>query len=340
MRLGIYGRPGSGRRTVYQALGQGLKAPDEKVRAKKSGQQTVVLVPDQRLAPLGDMFKPKKITPTRLTFFLPDETAGQAQVLADLSSAEGLVLVLGNFENPPGSPQDPAKDLRALEEELILRDLAVAEGRLERLNKGRHKGLDFPPQEPGLLEEVLGLLNQGRSLKERPDLAGAEVFKSFAFLSAKPRLVVVNNAEGDPERPELDLDQGEFLVLQGQIEKELAQMAPQEAQEFRAEYGLQEPGVDRMARAAYGILDLISFFTVGQDEVKAWSLPQGAAALQAAGAIHTDLEKGFIRAEVIPAGDLIAAGSLAEARKKGLVRLEGRDYVLADGDVVTIRFNV
>lgn len=337
MKLGLYGLPGAGRHTVFEALGAGLKAQDEAAKPRKGGRVAVVLVPDERLAPLTEMFQPKKTTPARITFLVPDDTAGAAQALAELAATDGLLFVVGNFEGLEGRS---AKDLQSLEEELIIRDLAVAEGVLERAQKGRRKGQDFSEEELARLEEVVALLNEGQPIRNRPDLAREEAFRSYAFLSAKPRLIVANNAEGEPDPPDLGLEDEQVLVLQGLIEKELAQMEPEEAGVFREEYGLTEPGLDRVVGAAYGMMDLISFFTVGEDEVRAWSLGEGLPAAKAAGVIHSDLEKGFIRAEVVPVPDLLAAGSLAEAKKKALLRLEGKDYTVQDGDVITVRFNI
>ena len=337
MKLGLYGLPGAGRHTVFEALGAGLKAEDEAAKARKGGRLAVVMVPDQRLAPLTGMFKPKKTTPARITYVIPDDTAGAAQALAELAAADGLIFVVGNFEGLEGQA---AKDLASLEEELILRDLGVAEGVLERAEKGRRKGQEYTEEEIAKLKETLALLNQGIPIRTRPDLAGEEAFRSYAFLSAKPRLIVVNNAEGEADPPELGLEGERILVLQALIEKELAQMDPEEAEVFREEYGLTEPGLDRVVRASYEMMDLISFFTVGEDEVRAWTVPNGAGAAQAAGVIHTDLEKGFIRAEVVPVPDLLEAGSLAEAKKRALLRLEGKDYPVKDGDILNIRFNV
>ena len=338
MKLGIYGRPGSGRRTVFEALGAGLKAEEEAGKGRRSERMAVVQVPEARLGPLAAIYRPKKVTPARITLTLPDETISSAQILAQLSIVDGLLFILANYDP---AAADPAADLKLLEEELILRDLGVAEGVYEKMRKGRSKGQDFSAREIGRMEEVLEVLGQGRPIRARPDLAAEPALRSYAFLSAKPRLMMVNNPDGDNSAPDLGLDQGEeTLVLQGQIERELARMEPDEAVEFRTEYGLLEPGLDRLVRAAYGLMGLISFLTVGPDEVRAWPLKVGSTAVAAAGTIHSDLEKGFIRAEVVPFTDLVAAGSMAEAKKRGLVRLEGKDYLVVDGDVITVRFNV
>jgi len=340
MKLGIHGRPGSGRRTVFEALGLGLKAGPEEAKTRRSGRLAVVQMPDARLDRLSALFRPLKTTPIRLTFVLPEESGGQAQALADLSALEALLLVIRNFSDLSGQPPRPAEELRDIEEEFILRDLGVVENRLERLVKDRAKGQAASAEEERLLRESLALLEEGRPLRQEESLARAPELKSYAFLSAKPRLVLLNSGEAEDSAPDLGLRPEEVLVLKGKIEQELAQLEAEDAADFRREYGLGEPGLDRVVRACFGLLGLMSFFTVGQDECRAWDLRRGSSVLAAAGTIHTDMAKGFIRAEVSAAEDLLAAGSLAEARKRGLLRLEGRDYLVQDGDVLTIRFNI
>ncbi len=340
MKLGLYGRPGSGRRTVFEALSQGLKGQEDAAKGRQLGRLAVVQVPDERLQPLTAIFGPKKTTPARLTIIMPDETAGPSQMLAQLAATDGLIFVVRNFTDLAGRPPRPDEELKDLEEDLILRDLSVAEGRLERVKKGRAKGQEALPDEEKLLSQTIDRLNSGLPLRGVEELSQAEVFKSFAFLSAKARLVIINNAEEDFEAPPLTARPKEVLVLQGEIEKELARLEGEEAAQLRAAYGLEEPVFDRLARAGLDILGLITFFTVGPEEVRAWTLPRGSDALKAAGTVHSDMARGFIRAEVVPAGDLIAAGSMAQARQQGLIRLEGKDHLINDGDVVTIRFNV
>lgn len=340
MKIGVYGLIGSGRKTVFQALQQGLKADDG---GRKRSNMTVVLAPDSRLDPLTEMFKPKKTTPARITFSLPDETQGAAQQLADLAGADGLLFVVRNFDDGSGQV-DPVGDLRRLDDELVLRDLGVVEGRLERLPLMKRKGQSVDPAEEPLLNRAKDLLEQGLPLRTDDEISQADCLRSYSLMSAKPRLVAVNNEEGEdglPDWPEGLLDsRDQVLAYQASLEAELAQLGPEEAAEFRAEYGMDEPGLNRMVRACYRLMGLISFFTVGEDEVRAWTIPEGADAVVAAGAIHSDLAKGFIRAEVTAYDDLMATGSLQEAKNKGLLRLEGKDYIVKDGDILTIRFNV
>ncbi len=340
MKIGLYGLLGSGRKTVFDAVSLSLRARDEAGGKRKGGRLEVVQVPDARLTALTEMFNPKKTTPARLTYVLPDETVGQTQMIAELAALYGLIFVVRNFTDLAGQAPSPAKDLAALEDELILRDLGVAESRLERLKQGKAKGVEALPGEEEALSEALALLNDGRPIRLNPEIAAHPSLKQYAFLSAKPRLIVANNAEGDDSPPDLGLDDEAVLVLQAQLEKELAEMEPEEAAEFRADYGLTEPGLNRLVQASLQMLDVVSFFTVGSDEVRAWTVGRDAPAAKAAGVIHTDMEKGFIRAEVVAFDDLLAAGSLAEAKKRGVLRLEGKDYPVKDGDVITIRFNV
>jgi len=340
MRLGIHGRPGSGRRTVFGALGLGLKAEEKGAKKRGGPQLEVVGVPDERLKPLAAIHKSKKTVPIRLTYVLPDETSGPAHLLTQLSALNGLLLVVRNFIDAAGQPPQPRADLAAIEDDFILRDLGVVENRLERVGQGRAKGEEISAEEERLLQEALALLEEGRSLRVDPGLARSPEFKSYAFLSAKPRLVVVNNAEGAVKSPDLGLKPEETLVLQGLIEGELAQLEEEEQAVFRQEYGLTQSGLARAVTASFKALELITFFTGNEEECRAWPLERGSNALAAAGAVHSDLAQGFIRAEVISASDLITAGSLAQARQLGTWRLEGKDYLVQDGDVLNIRFKV
>lgn len=340
MKLGIYGEESSGRQTVYEAVSAGLKADDDQAKSRRGGQMTVVSVPDDRLPVLTGMFNPKKTIPARLTYFLPDPLANQTQMFSDLAVCDGLVFVIRNFPGLSGDEPTPAAEAARLDEELIFRDLAVADGRMERLSKGRSKGVTALPGEEDALTGCLELLNAGKPIRLRPDLADHQALKQYAFLSAKPRLLVINNAEGEDAMPELGGVEDRALVLQAEIECELARMEPEDAGEFRQDYGLTEPGLDRVVRASLDMLGVISFLTVGEDEVRAWTVPVDSPAVKAAGAIHSDLEKGFIRAEVVHYDDLIEAGSMTEAKKRGTVRLEGKDYTVVDGDIMNIRFNV
>jgi len=283
---------------------------------------------------------------------------GQAQngglaphVLNAMSQCDALVQVIRAFDDDrvpyPAGGIDPARDLATLRLELILSDLAIVERRLERIQVGLKKGRDAAllERERLLMERCQETLENGGLLSDL-DLSTEErlLIRGFQFLTAKPALVVVNLAEHAPA--ELDLSWADHrpntraLALRGALEMEIAQLPEEEVAPFLEEYGIPEPGLHRMVRACYDLLGLMSFFTVGEDEVRAWTVRRGATALEAAGVIHTDLARGFIRAEVIAYDDMIACGTLAEARKRGKLRLEGKDYVVQDGDILSIRFNV
>jgi hypothetical protein len=197
-------------------------------------------------------------------------------------------------------------------------------------------------EEQPLLVECKALLEAETPLRRRPELAAAKALRGFAFLTAKPMLTVFNNEETEAGLPEGGADAAgdSCTALRGKIEQELARMSAEDAAEFLKEYGIADSAMDRMIRLSYEVLGLLSFFTVGEDEVRAWTIRRGTPAVEAAGVIHTDIQKGFIRAEVIAYDDLMAAGSTAEARKRGTFRLEGKTYEVADGDIINFRFNV
>jgi ribosome-binding ATPase YchF (GTP1/OBG family) len=236
---------------------------------------------------------------------------------------------------------DPARDLRRLLDSLAFSDYAVAEARLERLVKeGKKAG-----HEHQALEHISQLLAAGQ-LAGRAATGGEELrlLSGFAFLTAKPLIVVANVGESSADtngvRQAAEAQGLEMFVIHGRQEMEIAQLEPQEQREFLSDLGLTEPTRDRFLHALYHSLDLISFLTASDKEVRAWSLPSGSNALRAAARIHSDMEKGFIRAEVIALDELLAAGSFAQARKSGRLRLEGKEYVVRDGEVLTIRFNI
>ncbi len=243
---------------------------------------------------------------------------------------------------------DPARDLQTLETELILSDLGIVERRSGRLKATMLKGGSTPKEREGyareqaVLEKLKPQLEAGKPLR---DLALSDdetrAVKNYALLTLKPTVIVFNIGETKPSQlPKRAQPHTLTVALQGKLEMELAQMSPDEAREFLKEYGIDEPGLNKMIRLSYQLLGVHSFFTVGEDECRAWTIPVGAPALDAAGTIHTDLARGFIRAETIACADLIACGSMAEARKRGVLRLEGKEYAVKDGDVLTIRFNV
>lgn len=263
---------------------------------------------------------------------------------------DGFIHVVRCFEdeNVPHSRGsiDPARDIAAMDSELMLNDLIAVERKLERLIEERKRGgardraiLD---QETALFERLQKDLTEEIPLRDMKFSAEDEkAMAGFGFLSRKPTLVVFNLSEGQ-NAPDLSNthQHTQLVALQGRLEMDISQLPPEEMQMFLAEYGIEEPSLNRMIRLSYDLLGLQSFFTVGPDEVRAWTVRRGATAPEAAGEIHTDLQKGFIRAEVVAYDDLVTLGGLTEARGKGKLRLEGKEYIVRDGDILNIRFNL
>jgi hypothetical protein len=257
---------------------------------------------------------------------------------------DAFCLVVRGFPALDGTAADPARELADFDAELVLHDLAIVEKRLDRMRKEHGKGTG----EFHELERLHGHLDQGLPLRlMKWSDAEEKELSHFAFLSRRPLLVAVNAAEGDAASlPPPAAERGartvgaEIISLCAAVEAEIADLDPAEQPEFLASLGLAEPARSRFIRAAYHLLDLISYFTVGEDEVRAWTIRKGTDAQRAAGKIHSDIERGFIRAEVVAYDDFIAHGSLAAARDKGLVRLEGKTYEVKDGDIINFRFNV
>jgi len=343
METGLIGLPSSGKSTIFAALSGG-EAGGRRAHIAE------VPVPDERLGKLWEMFPTAKRT--YATVVIKDlaveagEKGGLAPAaLAEMRSFDALALVLRAFLDPavphPLESVDPARDLRRVLDSLAFADYAVAETRLERLVKEGRKG----SREHQLLEQLSARLAEG-GLIGRAALAPEEqrLLSGFSFLTAKPLLAIVNEGEVTAEvAPVAALAAAlglELIVIHGKQEMEIAQLPPGEQQAFLADLGLEAPTRDRFLRQVYHCLNLISFLTAGDKEVRAWSLPRGATALKAAGRIHTDMEKGFIRAEAIVCERLVSEGGFAQAKKNGTLRLEGKEYVVQDGDVLTIRFNL
>ncbi|HUU81480.1 MAG TPA: DUF933 domain-containing protein, partial [Acidobacteriota bacterium] len=245
---------------------------------------------------------------------------------------------------PPGGslPPTPEEDFWQTEEEMILSDLAVAEKRIERIELDKKRGKKPEGDEYSLLRSCCELLEKGEPLRHRQELALHPALRGFTFLCAKPILVIINNDDEDEVLPGWGKKpEGiELLVVRGRLEMDIATMSHEEAQEFREAYNIQESALDRVIKTSYRLLNYISFFTVLSDEVRAWSIAAGTPALEAAGTVHTDMKKGFIRAEVLSFEDLRACGSFQEAKKAGFARLEGKEYQVKDGDIINFRFNI
>lgn len=356
MEIGIIGLPNSGKTTIFNALTRSQTA----TQAFSSGQlevhTAVVDVPDPRVDELSAMFKPKRTIYAQVIY---NDIAGLGKgagstgisgpLLNAIAANEALMLVVRAFEDEgvphPEDTVDPARDLMIMETELILNDMTIIDRRLERIggmkNRGTPEERKRMADEEVLLQRLMALLEEERPLRdvelseeERRRLGG------FGLLSMKPLLRVVNGGDENSEADFADILDERTLFLRGRLEAEIAQMGDEEATEFLESFDISEPGLNRAIRFCYDMLGLESFFTVGDDEVRAWTVPVGTVAPVAAGVIHTDLQKGFIRAETIAYADLMAAGSMAEARKHGKLRLEGKEYIVLDGDILNIRFNV
>ena len=354
MRLGIIGLPQSGKTTVFNALSRG-NLPVTTSGGRFEVHTGVVDVPDARIDRLSEMFKPKKTIYAKVTYadiagLEGSKAAISGALLNQLTQMDGFLHVVRCFEDPnvphPAGSVDPVRDIATMDAELLINDLIAVERKLERLAEERKKG---GGRERGVIEREQVLFERfkealGNETPLREIEISAEEEKSlagFGFLTRKPVLVLLNLSEGQA-LPLLDYPHphSALVPLQGKLEMEIAQLPPEDAQVFMAEYGIEILGLERVIRLSYDLLGLISFFTVGPDEVRAWTIRRHATAYEAAGEIHSDLQKGFIRAEVIPYDELIALGGLNEAKAKGRLRLEGKEYVVHDGEIVHIRFNV
>jgi GTP-binding protein YchF len=358
MFIGIIGLPVSGKTTVFQTLA-GSDTPATRAGGKLHTR--IVSVPDSRLQVLAEMSQSRKITPATMTFADPVLTGQHStrayveNLLPLLRDADALAHVVRAFDDPVAPHVqgniDPLRDLSNLNSELLLADLMVLEGRLERLGKDLKKMKNAElEREHDLLQRCQASLEEGQPLRCL-DLNEAEVkaLRGFGLLTSKAQLVVLNlDEEHMAMEPEYTAQLtaycqaagDEVMALYGKIEGEIAELAPQDAATFLAELGLQQSGLDRFIRASYSLLGLCSFLTTGEKETRAWTIPQGATAVQAAAAIHSDISRGFIRAETVHYDALTRCGSYAKAREAGVLRLEGKDYIVADGDVMLFRFNV
>ncbi len=346
-RVGILGLPQSGKTTLFEILmqGAGAAAPPGASARDRVG---VVKVPDERIDKLTAMFVPKKTVLAQIQF-VDSAAAGQGKpgkgqdLFASVRQCDALLAVVRDFENPAVPSEkgvDAARDLRELEAELVLNDLAICETRLERIEKELRIGKKEAAAEGDCLQVCRQALEAERPLREVDFTAEQwKLLRGFQFLTLKPLLVVWNQDESSTRQPPA-LGRGALATtLRAHAEREIVALPPEERATFRAELGVGEDGLSLVIRKCYELLGLISFFTVGPDEVRAWEIHSGDTAVDAAGEIHSDLARGFIRAEVVAYDDLMAHGSHAKAREKGLLRLEGKDYRVKDGDCLEIRHN-
>ena len=361
INIGIIGLAKSGKTTIFNALTKG-KA-DTSSLAPHIG---IAKVPEPRLQVLADMLRPERVVPAEVSYVdigasvkgAGGDRAKSGQILNQVGNADALINVVRAFVNETiphteGS-LDVERDIATTNLELTLYDLGIIDRRLEKIEislKGakaaERQGLT---REQELLNKLKVDLEKEVPIRQLSLTADqVKTLANYQFLTAKPLLIVVNIGEeqiAEAGSLEKDLNsrygkaKSGVITLCGEIEMELTQLDDDAAKGFRAEFGLTESGLDRIIKLSYELLGLVSFFSIASDEVRAWSIPEGTAALKAAGKIHSDMERGFIRAEVISYQDLMKCGSLAEAHKKGLLRLEGKSYIVQDGDVITFLFNV
>lgn len=367
MQIAIVGLAGAGKTTVFNTLTRG--------HAETGGYGAltlnvgVVKVPDERLDRLAQVFRPKKVVHADVTYLdlpAPPASSGErvgteelpAEHLARLREADALIHVVRAWDDPhhphPAGSVDARRDIDQLDLEFALADLALVDRRLERLHAGGGRHGTPAEREANEREEVIlirlkSALEAGRPIRDEPlDADEERAIRGFRFLTQKPVLVLLNVGEADIPRARAlveaiarDYRHERTMVdaLSAKIEMELGELDPEEAVVFTAELGLSESSLDRVIALSYRLVGLISFLTAGPDEVRAWPIPAGSSAVDAAAAIHTDLARGFIRAETVACEDLLALGSLAEARKHGKLRSEGRTYQVRDGDVIEVLFS-
>lgn len=354
MRLGIIGLPLSGKTTIFNVLTRGDQ-PVVTSGGRIEVHTAVVDVPDARLEQIAALSNPAKIIHAKVTFADIAGLGGgggeiAGQLLNQLAQMDGFLHVVRCFEDPAvphlSGGVDPLRDISAMDAEMLLNDLISVERKLERLEDERRKGGGRDrteiEREIDLFERMQVVLTAEQPLRDISFSSDEErILAGFGLLTKKPILILFNLDEGqDAPLFEYQHSKSEISSLQGKLEMEIAQLSPEEAEIFLEEYGIDQPGMERLIQQSYELLGLISFFTIGDDEVRAWNIPRGETAHEASGRIHSDIYKGFIRAEIIAWDELVALGGLSQARTTGKLRLEGKDYPLQDGEVMQVRFNI
>ncbi len=365
MEIGIIGLAKSGKTTVFNALTRGSAQVSAAAQGNKAN-IGVAKVPDARLERLAEIYKPKKKTPAEVTYVdipgapegLGKEAGIGGEFLNRLQRVDALLHVVRAFDDP-AVPHvqvtvDPYRDIGTLDMELAFSDLAILEKRMKRLNEqsksNKPQEREAAAKEKVVIERVKAELEKGVPVRAQTLTADeARVMENYQFLTAKPLLVALNIDEGklgesgkleQELAAKLTMPRTKGVVICGKLESELGQMSPEEERTFRESMGAGESGLVRMIRLSFEVLGLIAFFTVGEDECRAWTIQRGTVAQKAAGKIHTDIERGFIRAEVVAYDDFIKTGSMAEAKKRGVFRLEGKTYEVKDGDITNYLFSV
>lgn len=360
MKIGIVGLPYVGKTSLFNALTQS-EAETGTYATKKGWNISSVKVPDERLTALAEVLNPERMTPTSIDYV---DIAGVSKgdialqglevgIIAELREVDALAHIVRVFEDDAvphvDGDIDPKRDIETIDIEFAFADLGIIDNRLDRLSRElRTQKLPALEHERAVLERCKKALEDGTAIRELPLPPEDErAIRGYGFLTQKPLLLVLNISEEELERAEeirasftVSERQIEIITLSARLEMELERLDEEEAELFRAEMGLNESALARVIDASYRTLGLVTFFTVVSDELRAWTLKAGMTALDAAASIHTDMARGFIRAETIHWKDLEDCGGLTEAKDNGLLRLEGKDYRVSDGDVLTIRFNV
>jgi GTP-binding protein YchF len=354
MQIGIIGLPLCGKTTVFNALTKAGRPTGVGGAGKLEVFTAAVNVPDRRVDTLSGMFNPRKTIYAQVRYSdisgserEISKTQGFSGLLMNtLATMDALALIVRAFKDDsvphPAGSVDPARDLGALESEFILGDLITVEKRLQKIDESIKKGArdkDLLQRELPLFEQMKAALEQERPVRDLGfDEDQIRAVRGYGLITLKPALVIVNEGEEAWPTPVASpYGQTSVATMKGKIEAELAELSPEEAAAFLSDFGIDEPGLTKAIRMSYELLGQQSFFTVGEDEVRAWTVRRGATALECAGAVHTDIQKGFIRSETVSYDDLVHLGSLAAARDKGRLRLEGKEYVACDGDIMHFR---